>query len=149
MFATPEETIIYSKRFPRDDFDETEMAKLLREHPPEEPIDTEKAFQEFMNRVNNSTYVVRPDKMAFRKKFIDLAIEYSANYDVDMIIKERAYFIEVTMYCMYGACFEDANKMLSELIGMSDRICSFDGKSGDCDFIITLDYYTHDCYAPE
>ena len=86
--------------------------------------------------------------MAQRQKFIDLAIEYSTDYGIDMVIKDRTYFIEVIIYYEYRACSGDETKILSELIGMSDKIYSFDGTSLGCDFTIILDYNTHDQYMP-
>lgn len=94
-------------------------------------------------------YVVRPERISMRQRFIDLAIEFSTDYEIDIEIADHFYYISVTMYLFCASIVGDPKQMISKLIGMCDRISSFTSKTDPCDFSIVLDYFTHDHYISD
>lgn len=144
MYSEPESKIIYSKRFPRlsvEDFlkehDDGELELLIQPEPP---------ATLFKRIIEDNEYVFNPDKAAGRQKFIDLAKELSSDFEIDMKIEDCTYYITVTMYLDCATCAGSLKSMFAELITMSDRISSFIYADDTCDFVISLEYYTHDHY---
>lgn len=146
MYLEPESKIIYSNRFPR-----TSLENFLEEHDVTDnltpPIQLESPDTFFNRMVENSVYVLNPNKVAGQQKFIDLAIELSSDFEIDMEIKDCFYYITATMYLDCATCAGSLKSMFAALITMSDRISSFISPTDPCDFIISLDYYTHDHYV--
>ena len=146
MYLEPEGKIIYSKRFPR-----TSLEDFLKEHDVTDdfplPIQLESPDKFFNRMIEDSAYILNPSKAARQQRFIDLAIDLSSNFEIDMEIKDCFYYITTTMYLDCATCAGSLKSMFAELITMSDRISSFISSTDPCDFIISLDYYTHDHYV--
>lgn len=135
--------LIFSKRFPRLDADE------MRAQAAEDPLESAPppSFDKFLREVReNSVYVPIPDKIARRQRFIDLAKQLCLDYEIDTEIKEYGHFISVNLHLYCGAYTGTLKRMLSELVSMCDRVCSFRPKTGPYDLTLSLDYYTHDHY---
>lgn len=146
MYLEPEKKVIYSKRFPLESIDD-----FLKEHDvpdglipstPPEPFDVV-----YNHMSENSVYVLKADRIVGRQRFIDLAKAISSDYEVDMEIKDCSYYITVTMYLYCSTCAGSLKSMFAELINMCDRISSFTSSTDPSDFIISLDYLTHDHYV--
>lgn len=141
-----EHKVIYCRRFPRQD-----IAKLLEE----QEVSGEKFFSmprespaAFRQRIEqSSTYVLRADKAEKKEAFINLAKSLSADYEIDMQIEEYGYFVSVTMYMDCSVYTGKVKKMLTELIIMSENISFLLSSTEPRDFILSLDYFTHDHYV--
>lgn len=144
------EKIIYRKRFTKIDLDNLDMTFSQQENPDLKD-DIQKpsvSFDTFYKRmVANSIYVIKPERVKHKQRFIDLAITLSTDFEIDMDIKEGFYYVTVTMYLLCATCTGSMKSMIAELVSKCDRISSFTSKTDLCDFIISLDYYTHDHYV--
>lgn len=143
MYPEKPRKVIYSKRFPHQLMD-----GLLKDLEVPEDIPPAKAlvsYSAFCDRIaKNNTYLPNPDKIAKKERFINLAVTLSENYEIDMEITDHFYLISVTMYLRCSYCTGELKSLFTELIVMCDSISSFTSHSDPCDFIISLDYYTHD-----
>lgn len=146
MYPEEPRKVIYSKRFPRQLMDELlKNREVPKDILPAKPSVSYKAFCDRIAK--NSTYQPNPDKIAKKERFINLAVTLSESYEIDMEITDHFYFISVTMYLTCAYCTGELKSLFTELIVMCDGISSFLSHSDPCDFIISLDYYTHDHYV--
>ena len=145
MYSEKTHKVIYSKRFPRQNIDEPPKDREVpEERLPTKPLVSSRAY---LNRIaKNSTYLPNPDKIANQEKFVNLAITLSETYKIDMEITDCSHYISVTMYLDCAYCTGELKALFTELIVMCDSISSFLSGSDPCDFILSLDYYTHDHY---
>lgn len=146
MWFKLEGKVIYSKRFPHKSVDEllNEAGLSDFDFPTEPP----EPFSSLINRIDEeSTYILDEEKQNCRKKFIDLAIELSSDYEIDMEITDHFYYVTATMYLDCASCAGELKAMFTELVSMCDRINSYISKKECCDFVISLDYYTHDHFV--
>lgn len=138
---------IYSQHFPQPAFDEEQYRKA------EEKLDAIKgtplwtSFEEHLRELEeNIVYVLRPDKVDGRQRFIDLAKQLSLDCEIDMDIWEYDDQISVNLYlycCNYTGAAKD---MFSELLTLCDCVSILRNLAGPFDFTLSLDYNTHDCY---
>lgn len=145
MYPGKAHKIIYSKRFPHQELEDI----LESQGIPDDllPAEPDESFQAFCRRIEeNSICISRPDKQAERERFINLAVNLSESYEIDMEITDYFYHISVTMYLNCASCSGELKSLFTKLIVMCDRISSFISRSDPCDFIISLEYNTHDHY---
>ena len=153
MLDMPEPKVIYSKRYPSWD----DELKDLKDNPsgngiavmPKESLNEnwKKLMARWDHMVKNSVYVLQPEKMNNLGKYINLAIKFSSDYEISIEITDHFYYTSVTLCFFCCTLGGDFISMFSELLGMSDKISSFMPKDESCDFIVILDYFTHDHYV--
>lgn len=138
---------IYSKRFPKMD------SALMNEQEDsdEENHEPSVPYEEFKRHIiEDSVYVVDPQKMKERQTFINLAVELSSNYEVDMDITEYRYRVEVNIYVDDSSCSGYLKFLFAKLVTMCDRISHFANlKEKEADLTISLDFYTHTHYLSD
>ena len=139
----PQGELIFSKRFPQLDLDapwaEAENGAWEGALPA--------SSGEFLRKIEESSvYVLRPDKWKGRRRFIDLAKQFSLTYRIDMDIREHEHFISVILYLFHSVYTGEGKRMLTELVDLCDRVSSFPEEREACEFTLFLDYNTHDYY---
>ncbi len=141
-----EHKVIYCKQFPHQDIDKLlEEQEVSGEKFSSMPRESPEAFRQRIEQ--SSTYILRADKAQKKEAFINLAKSLSAGYEIDMKIEEYGYFVSVTMYMDCATYTGEVKKMLTELTIMSENISFFLSSTDPCDFILSLDYFTHDHYV--
>lgn len=138
---------IYSKRFPKKD--DAFMRELSEQaDSDEENYEPSVTFEEFKRHIiEDSVYVVDPKKMKERQTFINLAIELSSEYEINMDITEYCYRVEVKIYADDSSFAGYLKTLFARLITMCDRISHFANlKEKEFDLTLILDYHTHAHY---
>ena len=92
----------------------------------------------------NRVFVLHPDKVKESQRFIALAKEFSAAYEIDMDIEEHDFFVLVDMYLYCSSYSDESKQMLSTLLNMADEISFFTVKTEPSDILISLTYSTHE-----
>ena len=138
-------TKIYSRRFPKKNMDD-----FLRERgiSPETIPEPSISYEQFCKLYEeNSEYVIIPQKAKRRQRFIDIAMELSSVYEIDMDIVVYPYYVQVEIYANDATYTRHLKSLYAELAVMSDCITHFTSLKGkEFDFTIILDYHTHTHY---
>ena len=126
---------IYEKKFPPTDIEKIEQ-------DISEMKDTLKndrlSFDEIMNKLfKDITFVPLPDRIKNSEKFIEMAIELSEHYEIDIVIKRYHDSINVNYYFDGGSI-----RNINNLFGMADEF-SFGKDVLGYDIEVSLTYYTH------
>ena len=125
--------IIYKKQFFREPIEgiDPEIANFNDNgHTP--------SFEEIMKEIYSGvSYLVLPQREKLAQAFIEVAIDLSNTYEVDIEIKEHFSHISVNYFFDCSA----AMGFLKKIIQMADDITFFDHIKG-YDIVLSLDYYT-------
>ena len=139
------ENWIASMRYPPA---EEEMERLLAEKPvgdDEEGIPVEKALEQFWQRQKEVRYVRIPRRRKKQERFIRLAKELSKEFQIDMDIRKRPYFIEVDLHFYCAVYPERLARRFAQLFRLCDRFSSFVLSKEPWDFTLSLELDTHKC----
>nr|WP_325299204.1 hypothetical protein [uncultured Dysosmobacter sp.] len=136
-----ENTELYSRRYPQEDYEEFDEPRS-----EEEQAKTQTKLEEFKRKMQSIRYQEIPERMAKRQRFIDLALDLSETFHVDMDINQKDFGITVTLYMCCSFYPDIMTRMIAALFSMSDTSATFINHNQPGDFILSLDYKTHDGY---
>ena len=153
MLDGPEVKVIYTKRYLPDERDENTVEQAsgaVDASIPAMPEETQRwdgFVAKWNHMIENSVYIPLRRKIKNLRGYINLAIRFSSEYEIGIDIKDHFYYTSVTLYYFCGVYDGAFMTMLAALIDMSDKFTSLIPADKSCDFIISLDYFTHDHYA--
>lgn len=136
-----ESTMLYSRRYPQESYEESNKPQS-----EEEQARTRTRLEEFKRKMQSIRYQEIPEKMAKRQQFIALALDLSETFCVDMDITQKNYGIEVSLYMSCSFYPDIMTRMIAKLFSMSDTSATFINHNNPGDFVLTLDYQTHEGY---
>lgn len=151
MLNGPEVKVIYSKRYPLDEINDIKADKesgcVLTASEKTHNMRWNEFVAKWDHMIENSVYIPLLWKIKYLKTFINLAIRLSSKYEIGLDIKDHLYYTSATFYCFCGIYDGPFMTTLATLMDMSDKFISRLPGDKSCDFIISLDYFTHDHYA--
>lgn len=145
----PEGKTIYSKRFPRPDFEamyeeaEKELKALKQTNQWQARKDHFRELRE------NCVFIANEDKINGRPRFIDLARQLSLDHEIDMDIQQFDHSVIVTLYLYYSIYVGAAKDLFAELLKLCDHISFYRNVREPFDLTLFLTYNTHKCRVPE
>lgn len=136
-----DKTVIYSKRYPRDQ----EAEQGINSHTPttREREESQAALNEFWRRFHERVYIPIPGREELRQQFISLAKELSQAYEIDIDILNDPYSVEVNLHLYCAFYPDDMTRQIAKLFSMCDTFSSYILKTEPSDFTLSLDFYTH------
>lgn len=143
-----DEKILYQKQYHSAERLEQEIEKEQQLRPRDDFMTERQDARAFFRKLEKECICkLRPDRSARKHIFINLSKKLSEDYEIDIKITQRVYFIKASFHMDYTVYFKDAIQTLTKLMEMCDRICTF-AISGDTEhFRLDLDYFTHDCWV--
>lgn len=134
------EKMIYSKRFPKPEID----VSTFKNAPPIDEETRDRLNRMFQRLLYEDCYVPNPQRIAWSKKFVALAIKLSSEFEIDMDIYENSHCVSVDLYLTCTAFMGDMKDMFAELVKMCDDVSLFLPKDDPHDVLVSLTLYTHD-----
>lgn len=143
------EETIYSKRFPLAE-EEIEMYSADTTLPVIISEQSEASYKRFLKRINTEPQAEPiPGQEEKAQKFIDLAKEFSEEYEVDIDINRSPYSVSVSLHFYCAAYSKSMTRQLARLFNMCDSLSSFILKTEPSDFTLILKMNTHKFYPPD
>ncbi len=106
--------LLYSKRYSHRKSIEKLLQRSITEAEMEE---TEKALAQFKKRLQKErVYIQLPERQKKGNRFIAIAKEFSKRYQVDIDIKRKSFFIEVSLHLYCATYPANMTHRLSELL---------------------------------
>lgn len=146
-----EKGLIYSRRYPRDLH---LTGALVRETElPEDEV------EESLNRIYTSqkkfwaryqdedSFILKEDRVQPAKEFVQHVEDFCNLHQIDVDIRQENFFVSAELYlssCVYNRQFI---MQFAQLITLSDRISMWLSKDGPGEFIMKLEFDTHDFYV--
>lgn len=131
--------LLYSRRYP--------LIPCKKEvFPPRVPKPVESGEKYWRIVDEKSVFVPRPECEGPARQFIALAKELSRSYEIDIDIRQKAYYVEVDLHLYCSVYPRELTFMIARLITMSDRMSSFIFPKEPSDFTLSLEFDTHDYY---
>lgn len=131
----PEDKPIYKKVYHRDTADDMEL-----------PCDPYAGLEAFKQRLRESKYILREDRVGPGKTFVEEVKAFSRRYRLDTTIVQRAYYIEADLQGLAGPYDQGFTKEFVELTTMCDRIGFDAGGEEPGSVTVSLEFDTHDFY---
>ena len=144
-----EEELIYSKRYPsaEEEFEKITANPTLPVITPEQ---REASYREFCRRINTEPQAEPiPGQEEKAREFIDLAKEFSEEYEVDIDISRSPYSVNISLRFYCAAYSKSMTSQFAQLLNMCDCLSSTTPKSEPSDFTLTLKMNTHKFYPPD
>lgn len=143
----PEGETIYSKRFPRPDFEKMyqEAEKELNAVKRTALLPEWKDY--LREREKGWVYIPREGKLEGRQRFIDLAKQLSLDHEIDMDIQQFDYSVSVSLYLYYCAYQGAAKDLFAELLKQCDHVSFYRNARAPFDLTLFLTYDTHEYRA--
>ncbi len=129
--------VIYEKKYPRIDYVK-EYEKIAAETAADAPAKKQTAEEFLKDLCENTRYVPIPKRFVESKRFIEVVIEVSELYELDLKITRYVDCIDAQLSFDFGGNM----KYINNLFGMADEISFFKDKSGR-DLGVALIFYTH------
>lgn len=138
-----EEETIYSKRYPSAEMEfETYSADATL--PVITPEQREASYQKFYKRMNTEPQAEPiPGQEEKAQEFIDLAKEFSEEYEVDIDIGRSPYSVAVSLHFYCSACSKEMTRQFARLLNMCENLSSYVLNSEPSDFTLVLKMDTH------
>lgn len=145
----PRAEIIYSRRY--TDYSSPKLLKDMgREDkgiPATSKRETMASFDEFMRKLRDeSEYVERPDGMKRVQEFIGRVKRLSADFEVDVDVKQWHGHVEAELYC-FGLYFSDFTPEFCTLLSLCDTISVMPTPKRKGYVTISLTCHSHDHYV--
>lgn len=106
--------LLYSKRYSHRKSIEKLLQRSITEAEMEE---TEKALAQFKKRLQKErVYIQLPERQKKGNRFIAIAKEFSKRHQVDIDIKRKSFFIEVSLHLYCATYPANMTHRLSELL---------------------------------
>ena len=144
-----EEKIIYSKRYPSV---EEELEKFSADVtlPVITPEQREASCKRFCEQMNNEPQAEPiPGQEEIAQQFIDLAKQFSEEYEVDIDIIRSPYSVNIKLHFYCAAYSKGMTRQFTQLLNMCDSLSSFILKSEPSDFTLIMKMNTHKFYPPD
>lgn len=143
-----DEKILYQKQYHAAEKLKQEIVKDQQLHPENSPATEHWDAKSFFLKLEKECVCeLRSDRTDGKGIFIKLAKKFSDDYQIDIKITQRLYYINASLRMDYTLYFKDAIQTLTTLMEMCDRICTFP-ISGDTEhFRLDLEYFTHNCWV--
>lgn len=142
-----EEKLIYSKRFHNPTAQELEEEmnndKDFENYKPR--FETGNDFIE--NFIKKSEYVPIPARIENKQLFIDVAIELSQTYEIDMDIYEAEGHISAKLLFMPCSFMGGVKEMFMDVLDMADDLLFFTSSKNPNAIELIATYNTHDLYV--
>lgn len=127
--------IIYEKKFPKDNWEALIEDLTL----PQPSISTAESYERFEKLLGEEfVYVLLPSRQKGAEEFVNVAMEISDLYEMDIKITRHVSHIAVDYY--FNVCY--GLRHLRDVIKMADEISFYTNTHG-YDINLCLDYYTH------
>ena len=140
--------LIYSKRYPSAE-EELETFLASTTLPVATPEEKEASFQEFWSQMNTEPQAEPiPGQEEKAQEFIDLAKEFSEEYEVDIDIKRSPYRVDISLHFYCAACSKTMTSQFAQLLSMCDCLSSFILTTEPSDFTLVLTMNTHKFLPP-
>ena len=143
----PEGKTIYSKRFPRPDF-EAMYREAERELTAGKKTALQSKWKDCVREWEQCCgYVPREDKLEGLPRFLDLARQLSQEHKIDMDIQQFDHSVSAELY-LYDSAYRGAAKdLFAELLKLSDGVSFCQNTEPPFDLTLFLSYDTHE-YRP-
>ncbi len=137
----PENKKLYSKHHPKT------TLKLDGDSGPD--FDTARSLAQFKERLANSRFELREERVEGGRRLVKLAQDLSEWYGIDIDIEQRAYYIEIRFSGLGGPYPKDFCREFVRLLEMCDRFDMYSSREKDNSVAFALEYDTHDFYFGE
>ena len=139
--------LIYSKRYPTPWEKDDIAMEVAAPETPEEQKAAEESLHEFWRKLREeSVYVPIFGAEKKARLFIELAKMLSQNYELDIDIRRKAYFVLVDLHLYCAAYPGSMTQDFAELFNLCDQFSSFLQATEKSDFTLSLTLYTHKHY---
>ena len=144
-----EEEMIYSKRYPsaEEELESFSADATLPVITPEQREASYKRFCKQMNTEPQAEPIQGQEEKA--QQFIDLAKQFSEEYEVDIDIKRSPYRVDVSLHFYCAAYSKTMTNQFAQLLSMCDCFSSFILTTEPSDFTLILKLNTHKFYPPD
>lgn len=144
-----DEETIYSKRYPSAE-EEFEMYSADTTLPVITPEQREASYTRFLEQMNTEPQAEPiPGQEEKTRKCIDLAKEFSEEYEVDIDIIRSPYSVNINLHFYCAAYSKRMTSQFVQLLNMCDSLSSVILETEPSDFTLTLTMNTHKFYPPD
>lgn len=143
-----EEEMIYSKRYPspEEELERFSADTTLPVITPEQREASYKRFCEQMNTEPQAEPIQGQEEKA--QQFIDLAKQFSEEYEVDIDIIRSPYAVNIKLHFYCAAYSKSMTSLFAQLLNMCDSLSSFILTTEPSDFTLVLTMNTHKFLPP-
>ena len=143
-----EEEMIYSKRYPsaEEELESFSADATLPVITPEQREASYKRFCKQMNTEPQAEPIQGQEEKA--QQFIDLAKQFSEEYEVDIDIIRSPYAVNIKLHFYCAAYSKSMTSLFAQLLNMCDSLSSFILTTEPSDFTLVLTMNTHKFLPP-